>query len=356
MLKPHRKDKMTPLERAQAIEEGRKYDRIRCGLSLGEMKAKLIGEDMNKLVSSVEVMVKSEIVAFNRFGQDGISMGANSYGIAEAMGANVCYPKDNLPFITAPAITDYRMLDDMGPVNPEKDGRIPLYLEACSILEREAKGIVGIGSSIGGPFTIASYLRGAVNLLKDTHRCPENVHKLMRIVTESSKNCIDAFSIFGVSVAMADPMASGSVISPKVFEKFVFPYLKELTDYALLKTGKKASLHMCGKTEKLWKWMNKLNIASFSLDEKVDLCQAKNELGIKTCLAGNVSPVEVILQGNKESITRSVKECIKKGHDSPQGYILGFGCQAPPLTPGKNIEYFMEAARKFGTYEKMNEM
>ena len=56
----------------------------------------------------------------------------------------------------------------------------------------------------------------------------------------------DAFAQYGVGIAMADPVANPALIGPKLYEKFVFPYTKELTDYALERTGKKVSLHMCG--------------------------------------------------------------------------------------------------------------
>ena len=37
---------------------------------------------------------------------------------------------------------------------------------------------------------------------------------------------------YGLGIAMADPVANPALIGPKMYEKFVFPYTKELTDYA----------------------------------------------------------------------------------------------------------------------------
>ena len=352
-LQPNTQDKMTPLERAQAIAGGRPYDRIRCGLSLGEFKAYLYGVGLDRLVSSVEDMVNAEITAFNRFGQDGISMGANSYGIADALGAHVSFPCNALPYITAPALTDYHMLDDMAPVDPLRDGRIPLFLEACGLLAEQARGIVGLGSSIGGPFTIASYLRGVEQLLQDLYKQPQQVHRLMRLVTDSCKRCVDCFSVYQVSFAMADPVASGSVISKAAFQEFVYPYLLELTAYVQAVTGKKPSFHMCGKTRRLWPLFRQLQVASISLDNKADLEEAKAELGSTVCLAGNVAPVEVMLQGSESEIDSAVQTCIRKGADSPMGYILGFGCQIPPSTPVQNVDAFMAAARRYGSYSRL---
>lgn len=355
-LQPNLKDKMTPLERAEAITSGRPYDRIRCNLSLGEFKAHLYGVSMDRLVNSVEDMVNAEITAFNRFGQDGISMGANSYGIADALGAHVCFPPDALPYIASPALTDYHMLDDMAPIDPLRDGRIPLFLEACGLLAEQARGIVGLGSSIGGPFTIASYLRGVEPLLHDLYKQPQQVHRLMRLVTDSCKRCVDCFSVYKVSFAMADPVASGSVISKTAFQEFVYPYLLELTEYVQAVTGKKPSFHMCGKTRRLWPLFRNLQVSSISLDNREDLDEAKAELGDIACLAGNVAPVAVMLQGGEAEINEAVQTCIRKGADSPMGYILGFGCQIPPSAPFKNVDSFMAAAREYGSYSRLIEL
>ena len=67
-------------------------------------------------------------------------------------------------------------------------------------------------------------------------------------------------------------------IGPKVYEKFVYPYTKELTDYIYEKTGKKASLHMCGETYSIWKYIKQYQLNEISLDNVVDLERAANEL------------------------------------------------------------------------------
>ena len=47
---------------------------------------------------------------------------------------------------------------------------------------------------------------------------------------------------------MADPVANPVLIGAKMYEKFVFPSTKALTDYTFQKTGERAALHMWGKT------------------------------------------------------------------------------------------------------------
>ena len=137
---------------------------------------------------------------------------------------------------------------------------------------------------------------------------------------DSQKSCIDAFAQYGVGIAMADPVANPALIGPKLYEKFVFPYTKELTDYALERTGKKVSLHMCGATYSIWKYIEQYQLNEISLDNIVDLDRAARELGKKVPIAGNVDPVQSMLNGTKEEIFADVQKCIELGSSAEKGF------------------------------------
>lgn len=345
---PHHQDEMTPIQREKAIEQGRAYDRIPVSTFAGEVSIRLTGCTMADYWHSKELMVETEIESFNRFGHDGLGLGPNSIGIAEAMGAHVRFPDYSNPYIEKPFIDDYSMLDSIEPLNPYKDSRIPMFLDACEMLKEAAGDVVGVGCSIGGPLTIAAYLRGVESTLKDMHKNPEQLHKLMKLVTKSTKNCIDALSIYDVGFSIADPVASGTLISAKMFREFVKPYLKDITEYAVERAGKKPSFHLCGNSYKIWDDIASLKFSVFSIDNVMDLELAKREIGDKIAIMGNVDPVDVILRGDKEKIFDAVEKCINQGKNTPKGYYLSPGCSLSLKTPIENIDYFMDAARIFG--------
>jgi uroporphyrinogen decarboxylase len=345
---PHIKDKMAPKERMAAMNAGEDFDRVPCIPLLGEPSTRLIGAKIREYWHSPQLMAEAEIAAFNRFGHDSLGLGPDAYGIAEAMGANVIFPDDNIPFIEKAYIDDYSRLSSLEPLNPYKDGRIPLFIQACELLREAAGDVVGVGCNVAGPFTIAAYLRGVENILKDVYKEPDEVHELLRLVTESCKNCIDALSVYDIGIGMADPLASGTVIGAKVFNEFVSPYMREIIKRAIEKTGRKPSLHLCGNTYKIWSEIATFDIASFSLDNVVDIGLAREEIGHKVCLMGNVDPSLVIMRGNRNIIFAAVAECLNKAGDNPRGFILSSGCQIPITTPMENVDCFMEAARELG--------
>lgn len=125
---------------------------------------------------------------------------------------------------------------------------------------------------------------------------------------------------------MADPVANPMLIGPKMYETFVYPYTKELTDYAHEKTGKKVSLHMCGKTYKIWGYLRQYKLNELSLDHVIHMERAVKELGGHIPIAGNVDPVDIILYGTEQQITDAVHDCIRTGIRSEKGFTITTGC------------------------------
>lgn len=346
-IQRHEGDQMTPLERRKAIRAGRDYDRIPCVVFMGEFKCVLAGISVWEFWHDPQKMADAEITAFNRYGCDRIVIGPNTRGITEAMGGKFIYPKKGVPYADTPLIKDYAGLENMEGVDAKRNERIRTFAREAEILAGEAGDIVPIEMSIGGPFTIASNLRGVELLLRDCRKCPEEIHKIMRLITEGQKSCIDMAAEYGFGIAMADPVANPALIGPKMYEKFVYPYTKELTDYALKKTGERVSLHMCGKTYSIWKYLCRYELNELSLDNIIDLERAAKELGEQIPIAGNIDPVEIVMNGSKEEIFRAVRFCVETGRKAKKGYVLATGCDVPDTTEPVQIDWMMEAARRY---------
>lgn len=336
----------TPLERKQAFDRGEELDRVITVPFMGEFKCSLAGISVWDFWHDARKMADAEIVSFNTFGHDRLWLGPNTRGISEALGAVFIYPEEGVPYAGTPFLKDYRQLEEMEPIDAKKNSRIQTFAQAAEILAEEAAHVVPVEMSIGGPFTIASTLRGVEYLLRDCRKCPDEIHRLMRIITESQKSCIDVASMYQMGIAMADPVANPALIGPKMYEKFVYPYTKELTDYACKKTGKKVSLHMCGKTNSIWNYLKTYTLNELSLDNIIDLQQAVTELGDHITIAGNVDPVEIILNGTKEQIFEEVRRCVSIGKKAKKGYVLATGCDVPNTVRPEQIQYMMDAARR----------
>ena len=220
-LEKHNADEMTPLERIYAYEHGLSYDRIPSVPFIGNVRCKVGGMTPEEYWDSAENMVKAELMSYQRFGFDRLGIGPNTRGISDALADQVPDKKQG-----SLVLDDYSKLEYLEPVNARNDLVIQRFLQAAEMLQESAGEIVPVEISIGGPLTIASFLREIELLLRDCRRNGDKVQKLLRIIVDSQKSCIDAFAQYGVGIAMADPVANPALIGPKLYEKFVFPYKK----------------------------------------------------------------------------------------------------------------------------------
>ena len=76
--------------------------------------------------------------------------------------------------------------------------------------------------------------------------------------------------------------------------------------------------------------------------------EAKDLVGGKVCLLGNVKPAETLLRGTPQAVREEVRELVAQAAASPRGLILSSGCEVPFNTPPANLDGMIEAARVYG--------
>lgn len=343
------KDELTPKERKILYNQGKEVDRIPCSLGISEASAVYYGIDLRKYYFSADLMKDVAVKIAREVGIDNTGLGLGLKGIGEALGSVLRYPKDGISFVSSPVLTDYKDFDSLEIINPYKDGRIPIILEALKMLVEELSEERVVGTNIAGPLSTAASIRGTENLLKDMIKNKSQLHKLLEFSVECNLKYVEiAYKECGVKPSIADPVASANLISLKQFKEFGKPYLIKLIDGIEKITGSKPSLHVCGYTKDRWLDLYETGIKGFSVDNCEDLSELKDILGDKIGIAGNVPPMEVMKNGTVEDVKNSVKICLEKGSDSPKGFTLAGGCQLPIGTPRENIYAFMEATRYYG--------
>ena len=341
---------MKPIERERAIQEKGEADRVLCCPFIDMFGAQLIHKNIREVNLSGRLMADLEIEAYRLYGHDGVSVGPGLYGVPEAMGVVLDLPETSYPYVTKYVEVDYDNIEDLPIIDPERDGRLSLFLEGVQILIDEVGNEVGVGSSVAGPFSTAATVIGTEKFLKDIRKNPEGIHRLLAHVTKSVLAYMDAVMDMGVVPSMPDPVASGTLISTKTFREFALPYLEICVEHIRKRMGRGPALHICGTTKKHWSEIKKLNLSALSLDNIDDIKEACEVLGDKFCIIGNVDPVNVILNGTRESIHVAVKECIDKAYDNPRGFVLATGCDIPINASPKNVKYFMDAAKKYSKF------
>jgi uroporphyrinogen-III decarboxylase len=135
--------------------------------------------------------------------------------------------------------------------------------------------------------------------------------------------------------------AAASLVGPRIYEEFVWPYEKQLVD-GIHAAGGRTRLHICGNTRKILSGMGRLGCHVVDLDSLSPLSEARTAMGASQVLLGNANPVSVLRAGTPELVTQTVAECHAQA--GPR-FIVGAGCEVPRDTPEENLRAMVDYAK-----------
>ncbi len=325
-------------------------DRIPTYPITGQCNAQLVGASIREFLLDPTVFVKAQVASYERYKPDILLMQWDLLMEVEALGNELRFPENSLCISTKWALENKGKLSTLKLADPKKDGRMPGYLEAIS----EARKIITdapVSSIISGPWAIAIGLRGANELIMDAMKDPDYIHELMQFCTQMSIRFGEALVSINVPPNYSEAPASCSLISPKMYRAFVFPYHKQIVDHF---KEKKASvgLHICGYADPILEDMVKTGVTNISIDAPSDLARAAEATRGKAVLIGNVD-TNLFYSGTREEMKQAIENCVDMA-PKDSGYILCSGCEVPGIAPPEKVDWFMELATELGTYEKVS--
>ncbi|MEK7310681.1 MAG: uroporphyrinogen decarboxylase family protein [Chloroflexota bacterium] len=227
----------------------------------------------------------------------------------------------------------------------ENDPVIQNIREAARLVAKAIGDKVIVTVTAWGPFTLAGQMYGVEPMMKATLKKKDEVHKMMDFATKLVKQFYKPLVEEKVipMLAIADPTGSGDLISDRVFRTFSLPYLKPLLGWAK-EHGVYTWLHICGNTTDKLEAIAETGASCFSLDYKVNLAVAKERIGNKIALAGNVDPVSILNQKSPDDVRAAAKACIDAA-SVDGGFILTSGCDLPPTISLDNLRAMLDMAK-----------
>ena len=210
------------------------------------------------------------------------------------------------------------------------------------------------------PLDMLQYYRGIANLTRDIFERPDKVMEIC-----------DWWVEYETTLAMRDAMVMGAGevpgaeiiffinggppgMPPRIFDKIFWPIAKKMIDI-FVKHGFKVHNH----------WDNDLtphlNTMSHMADglpkgkilldlEKTDMKKAKDILGDKVCLFGNV-PSSILVYGTPQEVDKYCRKLIDDC-GAGGGYVLSTECETPWDSKPENVKAICDAAKKYGQYKR----
>jgi uroporphyrinogen decarboxylase len=226
----------------------------------------------------------------------------------------------------------------------QEDEGIRVLVEAARLLSKSIGGRTVVGTSQWGPFTLGGLAFGVENLMRRIYKDKAAVHAVMEFAAELCFDYLEPFIDAGVAmISLADPTASGDLISREQFTEFSFPYLKRVAE-RIRARGVWVLVHICGNTTNRLDRIPETGAQIMSVDYKVNLSEARRILGGRIAFAGNMNPVAVMQKETVAGVAAACRDAIRKAGIAG-GYILMPGCDIPPSVPIENVRTMVEVAR-----------
>ncbi|KUO53079.1 MAG: hypothetical protein APF76_14910 [Desulfitibacter sp. BRH_c19] len=340
---------LTPVERVFKTIQLEATDIVPVDLHAFAMAAENSPYSMAEIFKSGELIAKTQMTFWKKFKHDMILLENGTTALAEAMGAQVVYPENEVPKVIKPVLDRLEDVEKLSVPDPGSAATLPELLRATEIMVKEIGNEAFImGRADQGPFSLAALLRGVDNFLMDL-LAPEKrelLDRLLEICTlATTKFALAQLEAGAHATSMGESLAGPDLISPKMYEEFAQPYEKRVVDAVKEKNGI-ISLHICGNSTGIIDLMVQTGAQILEIDEKVDLKVVKEAVKGKACLLGPVSP-RVLRFGTAVEIEILTKKAMEiAGADG--GLILGPGCALAPGTPEENITAMITTAREYG--------
>jgi uroporphyrinogen decarboxylase len=198
------------------------------------------------------------------------------------------------------------------------------------------------GVFTGGLVGYEAYLAGF-------YMCPDKIHLVNEAVTEFNIEWVKAVEeIVGKVSKIWYGDHSATFISKRHFQEFCLPYhqkfTKEFADALIV-------YHNEGEVSHLIDQIPLMGVDAFHIGPDTSLRMAKEKIGDKIALIGNVHPIDVLLRGKPQDVERSCRVAIDSAARGG-GFILstGGGAAYNQPNPPENIAAMVDTARSYGKY------
>ncbi|TVQ22341.1 MAG: hypothetical protein EA382_12120 [Spirochaetaceae bacterium] len=348
---------MTQRERFLAAARDERPDVVPAAPYGGNFGAAIADVPIGEFNTDSARMADAQIAAWELLHHDVVCAQSDNYYIAEGFGCEINQPANVTPHLTRPAIDSLDRIGELTVPDPTTDGRMPVYLDAVRRLRRHFGDDVAVRGPGTGPFSLASYLcGGTVSFLMEIATAEaDDDRELSRLLMDLMEIASDALIAFlkalvdaGSDVAQAgDSLASLSMISPAIYEKYVYPFERKVFDamnpYAHDR-GAVTLLHICGDTRRILPLMAQTGADILEIDSAVDLAEARSLTGSRVALMGNLDPTAILFSGTPETVRVESERCISATDGRDGGFILGSGCEVVMGTPVDNLRAMVAAA------------
>ena len=254
----------------------------------------LIGKTVREAVTNGEVHYEAIKALYNKYPSAASCVIMDLTVEAEAFGAEVVFPENEVPSVTGRLLSDENAIDSLEVPDLNK-GRIQEYLKANRLAAQNLTDRPVLAGCIG-PYSLAGRLYDMSEIMMLIYINPDAAKTLLSKCSQFITNYCIALKEAGANgVIMAEPAAG--LLSNEDCQQFSSVYIKEIIE-KVQDDNFSVILHNCGNTGNCTQAMIYTQAAGYHFGNNINMVEALKEVPSDALAMGNLDPVSLFKMGN----------------------------------------------------------
>ncbi|WP_199096773.1 uroporphyrinogen decarboxylase [Dyella sp. ASV21] len=301
------------------------------------------------LAQNPELACEVTLQPLERFELDAAILFSDILTIPDAMGLGLSFAQGEGPQFAHPV----RSKADIERLAvPDMDGELRYVMDAVRLIRRELHGRVPLIGFSGSPWTLACYMvegQGSRDFARLKAMCwndPALAHLLLGTLAQAVTAYLIAQAAAGAQALMVFD-TWGGLLGPAPFREFSLRYMAQVVDalkadpasreLPVILFSKGAGQHLSALAD--------TGCAGLGVDWTVDLADARQAVGGRVALQGNLDPA--VLQASPEVIRREVRRVLDSYGDNP-GHVFNLGHGITPEVDPEHVKVLVDEVHAYG--------
>jgi|TARA_B100002003_G_scaffold250853_1_gene291819 uroporphyrinogen decarboxylase len=311
--------------------------------------------DFLSLCKNPELACEVTLQPLRRYAFDAAILFSDILTIPDAMGQGLYFSEGEGPKFKK-LIRSGQDVDELPDINIADD--LAYVTDAVALIRRELNGSVPLIGFSGSPWTLATYMiEGGssrdFSLAKQfLYDSPEAMHRLLSKLAKAVTDYLNAQIEAGAqAVQIFDTW--GGILTSSAYVEFSLTYMKEIVA-RLIRESESRKIPVILFTKNGGQWLETIansGCDAVGLDWTIDIGQARQRIGRKVALQGNMDPA--ILYASPDVIRREVAS-ILESFGRANGHVFNLGHGITPQVNPDHVSVFVEAVHEFsGLYHSL---
>ncbi len=303
-------------------------------------------KDFLSLCKNPQLACEVTLQPLRRFALDAAILFSDILTIPDAMGLGLNFVEGEGPSFERPLNTpaDIENLPDISIIDD-----LAYVIDAACLIRKEMPKELPLIGFTGSPWTLACYMveggssRDFKKILSFMYLEPKAIHSLLTKLAKTIAAYLEAQILAGVNALMIFDTWGGILTTPNYID-FSLNYMEAIVKQ--IKT-KYPNIPIILFTKGGGQWLQQMantGCDALSLDWTCDLTLARESVGQKVALQGNLDPA--VLLTNPECIRNEVKK-ILAAYGKGTGHVFNLGHGITPDISPQNVAAMVDAVHEF---------